>query len=778
MITDLKQSIRAIARWRWGAVTAILILAIGIGTATGLYALVRVMVADLKGVPELQRLGRVYASSASLGVERSPVTLNEFDTTLSRATSFAAIGAYAETDATIGSAADARAINAGIASPSFFTAMGVPPAEGRVFVQADLDSAQPVVILSDALWRRLSPDGQFTNATVAVDGIDRTVIGVMPPEFSYAFVDIGADLWLPLGRAWHEAPAIVTVYARLRPGVGWPSAGAELSGLSRGQAPWTWRAIPIAEDMSRRARGAYGFTLGTALLVLLIACVNVGCMLMARGLEREKELSVRRALGATRARVIRLLLAESLVLALVSGALGIALAAGILRAIAAALAAVQPSLAGRIAVDAGLLPVALAASAIGCLIVGAAPALRLSRGDVAASLNGVPPVHRFEIAGYGGRDLIVFAEIGSAVGLVVWAAMLFTLFGAMRQVTTTFAADRIVAMRVPARDVQQIAQRVRAVPGVARVTTSSGMLGARGARTAAVRVETAAGGAIVMSRVPVGDGFLETLGIPILRGRSFDASEIRAAGGAAILSETAARQLAPRGDALGMRIRVFGRGKSGALVIVGVSRDAIDYGSLSNIGLIPPDMYVPYDAPPTAGVVLLARVSTDAHAALRAIGAAARTPAGAPPARPGVLSDEAQFGDPGTAMIAAEMLGGFAIVTLLLAASGVFAVISQSVGQRRREFGVRIALGGSPRAVMAMVLARETKLIAASVASGVVFAMALTRVLFVELAALGAARPSTWIAALTLSVAAAAIACALATWRIVRLEPAVVLRRH
>jgi putative ABC transport system permease protein len=779
VITDLKQSIRAIARWRWGAVTAILTLAIGIGTTTGLYALGRVLVAGLPGVPDVQQLARVYASSLSLGVERSPVALHEFDTTLSRATSFAAIGAYAETDATIGSAPDARGIRAGMASPSFFTAMGVPPVEGRVFVPADLDSSQPVVVLSHALWRREFPHGRLANATIAVDGINRAVIGVMPPEFSYSFVGIGADLWLPLGRAWREAPAIVSVYARLRPGVGWPAAAAELSGLSRGREHWTWRAIPIGEDTRRRALGAYGFTLGPALLVLLIACVNVACLLMARGLERERELSVRRALGATRARVVRLLLAESFVLAIISGALGVALAAAILRSIASALAAVQPSLAGRIAVDAGLLPVALAASAVACLLFGAAPALRLSRRDVAASLNGVPAVHRIEIAGYGGRDAVVFAEIASAVGLVVWTAMLFTLFGAMRQVTTTFSADRIVAMRVPARDAHQIAERVGAVPGVARVTMSSGMLGGLGSRTAAVRVETETGAAIVMSRVPVGDGFLETLGIPVLRGRSFDAGEIRAAGGAAILSESAARQLAPAGDVLGMRIRVSGAERAAILVVIGVCRDAIDYGSLSNIGLIPPDIYVPYDAAATAGVVLLARVSTDPHRTLRAIAAAARAPAGSPPARPGVLADEAQFGDrPGSGMIVAEMLGAFAVLTLLLAASGVFAVISHSVGQRTREFGVRLALGASPRGVLGMVLARETKLIAAAVGCGVIFTMALTRALFVELAALGAARPSTWMTALALAVAAAAIACALATWRIVRLDPATVLRRH
>src|SRR5262249_1660394 len=153
-----------------------------------------------------------------------------------------------------------------------------------------------------------------------VDGVERTIVGVMPPEFHYSFVGITADLWLPLGRASIKTPAIVSVYARLREGVEWPVAQSELAALSRGQ--WTRRGIPIGTDSRYRAVTAYAGTLGPALLVLLIACVNVACLLMARGIERDKELTVRRALGATRARVIRLLLAENLVLALVSGTIG------------------------------------------------------------------------------------------------------------------------------------------------------------------------------------------------------------------------------------------------------------------------------------------------------------------------------------------------------------------------------------------------------------------------------------------------------------------------
>src|SRR5262249_16029267 len=162
---------------------------------------------------------------------------------------------------------------------------------------------------SDALWRRLLPNGHIGHAAIMVDGDERTVVGVMPPEFHYGFVGMGADLWLPLGRASVGTPAIVKVYARLPDGVAWPAAQSELAALSRDRGQWTWRAIPISDDARHRTIGAYAGTLGPSRLVLLIACVNVACLLMARGIERDKELSVRRALGATRARVIRLLLA-------------------------------------------------------------------------------------------------------------------------------------------------------------------------------------------------------------------------------------------------------------------------------------------------------------------------------------------------------------------------------------------------------------------------------------------------------------------------------------
>jgi hypothetical protein len=495
-------------------------------------------------------------------------------------------------------------------------------------------------------------------------------------------------------------------------------------------------------------------------------------MLMARGIAREKELTVRRALGATRLEVVRLLLVESAVLALASGTMGTALAVWILRLLAAQLAAYQPALAASLAVDLRLLPVACIATAAACLLFGLVPALRVSRHDVAASLNGVPPPHKIDIAGYGARDAVVFAEVAAAVGFVVWTAMLYTLFAELNRVKLAFPADHVAAMRVPADTVNDVAARVAAIPGVRATAISSGMLGGGARERAVVR----GGGSVVLSRIPVGGGFLETLGVPLVRGRSFDPSEQNAGAGVAVVTETGAHLLTSDGNAVGLQLDTS---THGTVVVIGVCRDPIDAGAVARVEeAAAAEIYVPYElAAGARDAVVLARTAADAHGTLTAVADAARTPAGARPPRPLVLSDEFQQRAGSGALLAARILASFALLTLLLAATGVFAVITQSVAQRTREFGIRLALGATPSRVLRLVLLREGKLIGAAVAVGVIFTMLATRALFSALVSLSVIVPSTWVSALLLSGGVAGIAVMSAAYRIVRLEPAAVLRR-
>ena len=350
--------------------------------------------------------------------------------------------------------------------------------------------------------------------------------------------------------------------------------------------------------------------------------------------------------------------------------------------------------------------------------------------------------------------------------------MLYTLFAQLNGMTLNVPADRIVAMRVPGALVDEVAARVAAVPGVAATTVSSGMLG-RGARE---RVETADSTPGVISRLPVGEGFLDTLGLALLRGRTFDRAEIAAHAAVGILTESGERQLAPHGNAVGLRVRTA---RHGEVIVVGVCRDPIDYGAMARLDGNAGELYVPFEPSVAGDAVVLARTSGDARGTLRAIAAAAQLPRGARPARPAVLDDEFQerLRITGGTRAVVRILLAFAVLTLLLAAVGVFAVVSQSVAQRTREFGIRLAIGATARGVLGMVLAREARLTGLAVGVGLAFAMGLTRALFVELTRLGAIVPSFWVGALLLSGSVAALAVALATVRILRLEPGEVLRR-
>ena len=775
MWSEFRFAVRALRAWRTGSLAAILTLAIGIGTTAALYALARAAVPELPGVPDVDRVGRVYAMSASLGVDRGPVALNEFDATLSRTRTFVSIGAYAQTDATLGSGSRARPIVAGYASPAFFTVMGVAPVAGRTFTAPDAAATRPVVIVSESLWQRERASEDLSRASIVIDGVERVIVGVMPRAFSYEFVGIHADAWVPLGHASPEMPAIVTVFGRLRPGVPWSDANAELTALGRAQAQWVWRAIPIEQDVRRRAAGVWTLTFGPALLVLVMGCINVACMLTARGIDRGAELSVRRALGASRVRIIRQLTIEHAILAFAGGVPGCALAVVLLRTAAGAISDADPGMATRIATGFDALPVAAGSMVLACMLFGTLPALRLSRRGVAGALAGVPPGDRIHVGGYGARDLIVFFETGSAVALILFAAMAVNFFSELRRVSPLFAADDLVGISVPAPAAAAARSRVAAVAGATRVAVTSSLPGSMALRSDAAYLETDGDRRVAVSRVAADASLFDTMRLPIVRGRSFDVDDTGASR-VVVVSESAARALAPDADAIGLRVRIVD-GTSVPAIVIGISRDAMEYGSLSRAGLVLPEVYTPYEPPRSGRAFLLVRAH-DARTVIDTLAMAARSAGQSRPSRAWMISDLLRPRERAAGVIAWRGVGLFALTALLIAASGIFGVVSQSVAQRTTELGVRVAVGASARRVLGMVLARETKLIAAAIACGTVTTIALTQAMFIEVAALSVARPSIVVQALALCGGMAGGAGALATWRILRLDPAAVLRRH
>lgn len=775
MFRDLRIAVRALRAWRWGAVVAVLTLATGIGTTTALYALLRVALSESTiDVEEMDRLGRIYGASPAHGIRRSPVTLGDFDSILARAQSFAGVAAYHANEMTLGTGEDARTVPVTRVSPRFFDVLRGRAIEGRLLTPIDHTADAPPVVVGELTWRRYFAGRRISDApSIRLDGHEYTVIGVLPASFSFPFIGISADVWMPISRAAVDGGTRVFVISRLAPGVSWTSAAGELATLTppnQPEAGWRWEAIPVQQDVRARTGGATAWIFLPAAVVLLIGSVNVACMLLARGIRRETELAVRMALGAGRGAILRQLVLENCLIGAAAGVIGTALAFAGLDFVVRTIIEVKPELAATLSRDFGLLPIALTSSAAACLLFGVVPAFRLSRRDVASSLKGGAPAARVRVAGYGARDLVVFVELALASVLVVMTAMAFAIFGVLQNVEFGYAVDELVEVRVPASRAAAAADRLRAIGGVASVSVSTHPPGEGGTpgiasssgRTTGVRI------------VDAGQGFFDTSGMPIVRGRSFLPEE-SAGSAVAIVSERTAAALWPGEDPLGRPADLNLRGRSTRVVVVGVARDEFRTALPRPT---PGKVYRPLDLAACKEATLLVR-SPRAPRIARTLAAAVRTRDEAAAVHMRVLGDAGrELAGSGKIL---RLFGALAFIALLLAASGIFAVVSQSVTQRTPEFGVRLALGATPWKVLRTVLHRELTLIATALATGIIGTIAMTRSSGFDdaamIVAVNASHPEWGLALIGLCGAVAATACLLATYRIVKLDPSVVLRR-
>lgn len=776
MLRDLRIAVRSLRSWRWGALLAILTLAAGIGTTTALYALLRVALSESAvEIEEVDRVVRLHAFNPALGVPRAPVTFDDFDATLAGARSFESIGAYQGVEMAIGGGPEAETVSVMRVSARFFEVLRGRALEGRLLTPADGADGAPVAVVSERTWRRRFAGRRIADApSIRLDGREHAVVGVLPAAFSFSMIGLAPDVWIPLSRP-AEGGARVQVISRLAPGVSWAAAAAELSTLAvplQEETGWRWTGIPVEHDVRARTGGATVWIFLPAAVVLVIGCVNVACMLLARGLRRETELSVRMALGAGRGAIFRQLFLENSLLAVAAGILGTALAFAGLDFVVRTMIDLKPELAATLSRDFGLLPIALTSSAAACVLFGLVPALRLSRRDVTASLKGSAPAPRVRIAGYGARDLVVFVELALASVLVVITAMAFAIVSVLQDTQIGFALNELAVVRMPARDAAAAAERVRAIGGVTGVALATGIPGDRGA---AGTVSSPGGRTTAVSILTIGEGFFDTTGLPILQGRPFGPDETAGAA-VAVISESASSALWPGENPVGRQVDVTVRGRQTRVEVIGVTRDAV---RMAVPGPQPGAVYRPLDLTAESQVALLARSARPKGIAPH-VADAVRPRAGVAPVNVRVPADRARI-VPDEAVTMLRLFGAFALIALLLAGSGIFAVVSQSVTQRTAEFGVRLALGATPWRVLRTVLVRELKLIVVALATGTIGTIAMTRSSGFDDAAFIVAvnmnRPEWGLALIGLCGAVAAAACLLATYRIVKLDPSVVLRR-
>jgi len=816
ILHDLRYAIRGLLRTRGGAAIAILTLALGIGATTTTFA--SVYAALLRPVPfaEPDRLVLLYVTRATPkdGVVRlrwSRPVLAQLD----RAASYESIASFSpSTIAVSGGGAAPEQVDGEIVSPPYFRTLRVAPAAGR-FLLDDEDGApgaHRVAILSDRLWRRrFAADPSIVGSTIRVNDVPLTLVGVAPAGF--AGLSGKAELWLPRTMAPQLTYAdylvspqhFISVVARLRRGVGAAQANAELQAMRLSLADAdsppdaVWNAVAISATEARidaTVRRSALMLFAAAACVLLIACVNVAALMLARGRARQREIAIRLAIGSGRGRLVRQLLTEALVLAAIAGAGGTIVAAWGVDLLGAAAPAVTLTFRndyGAVgafaapALDARVLLFAAAATLGATLLFALVPAMSASRQDLTAVLK------RDDRSGDRGGALprLVVAEVALAVLLLTAAGLLVQSFAHIDRLRAGFDAGRVLTfwIRPPTSRyapsdgpaiVERMLTRIQQVPGVltAAVNRCTPFMG--GARSIVFFPDGPANRdrAPAVGRHYVSADYFRTLGIRIVAGRALSDLDRPGRPAVAVVNETGARRFWPGENPIGKRVW-FGTttgpfaDAAHAVEIVGVAADVKYEGMDDAVGADFYTSYLQFAYPDTMVMVKARQAAAPLVPAIRA--AVASVDSSVPIYDVLSLDDrvDAALGRP---RFNAALAAAFAAAALGLAALGVYGVLSYSVWLRMREIGVRMAIGADARRVATLIVGDGLRLALGGAAIGLVAAIAFTRLLQGLLAGVAPTDPRVLGTSAAVMLVVAAAAAWLPARRASAVDPIVVLR--
>jgi len=692
-------------------------------------------------------------------------------------------------------------------SASFFPMLGVRPTLGRTFSPAEDERSHPaaVAVLSNAFWRsRLAASREVLGRTLVLNGQPATIIGVLPEDFHYRGDPLAGkateiDVWLPLAsNALVNVPRSVRflkVVGRLRPGISPARAVDELraAGLSLAEKfpdtnrGFTITALPLSDRITGRFRATATLLLGMAGFVLLMACANTAGLLLTRAALREKDFAVRLALGASTWRLLRQMLAEALVLSLLGGTAGIALAFAAVRLIAAtAPASLLPSYA--IALDWHIIAFAFLAILLSAILSGLPPAGSILRDGIAQRLRYAA---RSLTAGHRRfRSALVIVEVAAAVVLLTGAGLLIRSFQHLLSIQPGFDPRGVltISTQTPpsARTPDErkaiylrIRDRLLSFPGVESVGAVSRLplMGSNLGTAVTIEGKTVPGeqGPDVEYRAATPDYF-QTMRIPLRRGRLFTERDDASAPPVALINETMARRFWPGENAIGKRIKIGPNPESHPwIVIVGVIGDVHHFGLDVDVH---PEVYRPYNTNPLYAPILVVRSASDPESQASALAARLRSADAGLPAYD-IFSMQALV-ERSTAerRLIMSILTGFALAALLLAAIGIYGIVSQSVARRTQEIGIRMALGSSPSEALALVFREGMRLAVAGAALGLIAAAAVTRLLRNLLFGIQPYDAPSFAWALGALALCAAVACYAPARRATRVDPLTALRQE
>jgi predicted permease len=795
LIQDLRFAFRSLRHRRLFAGVAITTVALSIGAATSIYSVVDAILFRALPYRDAGRLVAVWQTDSTRKRQpilaaywdRVPLDYTDFITWRAKQTSFSAVGVWSGFGAMLPGQDGPEQVNGARVSPGLFELLGVQPILGRTFLPGeDVVGGPRVTMLSYETWRsRFGSRRDVVGSTVRFDDVPYQIIGVLPEGFTLERGALPAPFWIPAGQQADDIGQHNRSYhaiAKLKPRVTLEQASVETRRLLNTSDPAHDRGIRIADvvrDQTRTVRAPLLVLLGAVGLLLLIACVNIATLLLGEAAARDIEMSARVALGATRIRLVRQLLTESLVLSTVGGALGALVAWWATKAIVALAPANLPGI-HTAAVDGRVLGVTLIAATVTGVLFGLAPALTLSRSGPGALLRGGRTVRG------GGRlqRAMIATELALCVVLLVGAGLLSRSLQKLSTVDPGFRADHLLAVRLsfadPWRDSARMrafyddaASRLSAVHGVAAASAASNLPFTGGSSSSPLllpgegQAEFAARKHEVQQRV-VGASYFAVMGIPVIAGRAFDPSDRAGSPLVAIISEAAARRDFPNETAIGKLVKYQGAWRE----IVGVVRD-VKFSRLSADDQA--SIYTPFSQRRSV-MDIVVRTTGDAGSLAPMIRRAVHE------AGPNAAITDIQSVDMlihrsfGEERFRTALIALFGAMAAVLAAVGMFGVTARAVSRRTREVGIRVALGATTASVVGMIVRHTMNGVAIGVAIGAVGSLAASRVLAPYLFGVSVRDPVTYAAIFALLAAISIAASWLPARRAGRVEPAVVLR--
>jgi len=803
---DIRYGLRTLLKARGFTAAAVLALALGIGINTAIFSIVNGILLRPLPYADPSRLVSLAEVNPAEGPDPYPVSAPNYADWAGQARSFEGLAAYragSSASFSLASGGGPEWVQGVGVSAGLFPVLGVNPSLGRFF-QPDEDApgSNTVVILSHGLWqRRFGADPDIVGKALTLSGKSYSVVGVMPAGFEFPVQPSKAELWVPLAlgkddlaeemRGMHK----LSVVGRLRPGADLEGARAEMNTVSarlQQQYPETntgksAHVVSLHEHVVGNIRTPLLLLLGAVGCVLLIACANVANLLLARATVRQKEVALRTALGASRLRVVRQLLTESAVLALLGGALGLLFAALATELLVAVSPADIPRL-GAVGIDARVLAFTLAVSLLTGVVFGLAPAVQSSKAD----LNEMLKEGGGKGSAGGGRgrvrSALVVSEVALALLLLIGAGLLIKSFMLLQQSDPGFDGRNVLTVRVPLPEskyseppkarafYQSLLERVKALPEVqhAAVTTSIPLTGWNTVFGFEIpgRPAPPPGKTLEAEFIAVSPEYHQAMGIRLLRGRHFSDHDRKEAPGVVIVNEAMARRHWPGEDALGQQIRIG----PAARQIVGVVADVKQEGLAAEAT---EQMYAPVNQVPSPpSKTLVVRSSSDPTGLVAAIRRAVLEVDPEQPTTNVRTMEQVTAQSIAQPRLYMTLLGVFGAVALLLAAIGIYSVLAYSVTQRTRELGIRMALGARPLEIVRLVVSQGMLLTGAGIALGLAAAYLLSRTLSSLVYGISPTDATIFAAVPAALGAVALVACYIPARRATRISPVTALRHE